>query len=207
MTGFAEDIRLLSGICLISLRIERGVQNKVLEAMSTGKPLISSSAAIQRISAYPFDFASVHEKFRSEKPGRRFRHCGPLLHRTHCPEAVPFIQPSVWDFGREAWNNPLLICKECKKGFQASQQSPFLIFRTLKRPARRSAKMERCASREFQWEKNLAFFSQTIPFRKKSGFFPRSSFAPYKKRNSAFSPKMSRFPLPKKPVSFPLLFL
>lgn len=56
VTGFVEDIRGYyqnADICVIPLRIARGVQNKVLEAMSTGKPVITSSAAIQGISATP----------------------------------------------------------------------------------------------------------------------------------------------------------
>ncbi len=56
VTGFVEDIRGYyddADICVIPLRIARGVQNKVLEAMSMGKPVISSSAAIQGISATP----------------------------------------------------------------------------------------------------------------------------------------------------------
>ncbi len=56
VTGFVEDIRGYyqdADICVIPLRIARGVQNKVLEAMSVGKAVVSSSAAIQGISATP----------------------------------------------------------------------------------------------------------------------------------------------------------
>jgi len=52
VTGFVEDIRPYyqeADICVIPLRIARGVQNKVLEAMSMGKAVITTSAAIQGI--------------------------------------------------------------------------------------------------------------------------------------------------------------
>ncbi len=56
VTGFVEDIReyyRASDICVIPLRMARGVQNKVLEAMSTGKPVVTTGIAIQGICALP----------------------------------------------------------------------------------------------------------------------------------------------------------
>lgn len=56
VTGFVEDIRpyyAAADICVIPLRMARGVQNKVLEAMSMGKAIVSTSAAIQGITAQP----------------------------------------------------------------------------------------------------------------------------------------------------------
>lgn len=54
VTGFVEDIRpyyAAADICVIPLRMARGVQNKVLEAMAMGKAVVSTSAALQGISA------------------------------------------------------------------------------------------------------------------------------------------------------------
>lgn len=54
VTGFVEDIRpyyYAADICVVPLRIARGVQNKVLEAMAMGKAIVTTSAAIQGITA------------------------------------------------------------------------------------------------------------------------------------------------------------
>jgi glycosyltransferase involved in cell wall biosynthesis len=40
-------------ICVIPLRIARGIQNKVLEAMSMGKAVVTTHAAVQSIRATP----------------------------------------------------------------------------------------------------------------------------------------------------------
>ncbi|MBF0468398.1 MAG: TIGR03087 family PEP-CTERM/XrtA system glycosyltransferase [Desulfamplus sp.] len=56
VTGFVEDIReyyRAADICVIPLCIARGVQNKVLEAMSTAKPVVTTSIAVQGIGAIP----------------------------------------------------------------------------------------------------------------------------------------------------------
>jgi sugar transferase (PEP-CTERM/EpsH1 system associated) len=56
VTGFVEDIRpyyMAADVCVIPLRLARGVQNKVLEAMSMGKAVVTTSAAIQGITAVP----------------------------------------------------------------------------------------------------------------------------------------------------------
>jgi len=56
ITGFVEDIRPYyndADICVIPLRIARGIQNKVLEAMSMGKAVVTTSAAVQSIKATP----------------------------------------------------------------------------------------------------------------------------------------------------------
>ncbi len=52
VTGFVEDIREYydsAQICTIPLRLARGVQNKVLEAMAMGKAVVATSAAIRGI--------------------------------------------------------------------------------------------------------------------------------------------------------------
>lgn len=54
VTGFVEDIReyySAADLCVIPLRIARGVQNKVLEAMAMGKPIVSTPSAVQGLNA------------------------------------------------------------------------------------------------------------------------------------------------------------
>ena len=53
VTGRVEDVRpyLKYARCVVApLRIARGVQNKVLEAMSMAKPVVASDAALEGIS-------------------------------------------------------------------------------------------------------------------------------------------------------------
>ncbi|OGR12271.1 MAG: hypothetical protein A2097_00800 [Desulfobacula sp. GWF2_41_7] len=55
VTGFVEDIRdyyASTRVCVIPLRIARGVQNKVLEAMSMAKAIVTTSPAVQGIEVY-----------------------------------------------------------------------------------------------------------------------------------------------------------
>lgn len=52
VTGRVEDIRPYlqhAGVCVASLRIARGIQNKVLEAMAMNKPILATPAAIEGI--------------------------------------------------------------------------------------------------------------------------------------------------------------
>lgn len=54
VTGFVEDVRpyLVHAIAAVApLRVARGVQNKVLEAMAMAKPVIASAAALEGIDA------------------------------------------------------------------------------------------------------------------------------------------------------------
>jgi sugar transferase (PEP-CTERM/EpsH1 system associated) len=56
VTGYVEDIRTYiaaADACVIPLRIARGIQNKVLEAMAMGKPVICTSQALEGIDAAP----------------------------------------------------------------------------------------------------------------------------------------------------------
>ncbi|MFW5906186.1 MAG: TIGR03087 family PEP-CTERM/XrtA system glycosyltransferase, partial [Desulfobia sp.] len=56
VTGYANDIREYyrkSDICIIPLRLARGVQNKVLEAMAMGRPVVTTSRVLQGIPATP----------------------------------------------------------------------------------------------------------------------------------------------------------
>ena len=66
ITGFVEDIRPYynnADVCVIPLRIARGIQNKVLEAMSMGKAVITTSAAVQSIRATPGVHLLVEDNF------------------------------------------------------------------------------------------------------------------------------------------------
>jgi sugar transferase (PEP-CTERM/EpsH1 system associated) len=54
VTGFVEDIRdyiATADICVAPLRIARGIQNKVLEAMAMGKAVVATTSAIEGITA------------------------------------------------------------------------------------------------------------------------------------------------------------
>ena len=65
VTGFVKDIRpwyARADICIVPLRIARGIQNKVLEAMAMGKPVVSTSQALQGLATTTF-------LFRADSPG------------------------------------------------------------------------------------------------------------------------------------------
>lgn len=54
VTGFVEDIRsyyAFADVCVIPLRLARGVQNKVLEAMSMGKAVVTTDKAARGVGA------------------------------------------------------------------------------------------------------------------------------------------------------------
>jgi glycosyltransferase involved in cell wall biosynthesis len=56
VTGRVPDVRpyLSNAACAVApLRIARGVQNKVLEAMAMGKPVVATPAALDGLSAVP----------------------------------------------------------------------------------------------------------------------------------------------------------
>ncbi|MEW6378726.1 MAG: TIGR03087 family PEP-CTERM/XrtA system glycosyltransferase [bacterium] len=56
VTGFVEDVRPYyqrADICVIPLRLGRGVQNKVLEAMAMGRAIVTTSKTIEGIHAVP----------------------------------------------------------------------------------------------------------------------------------------------------------
>jgi len=58
VTGYVDDIRPHvrgASVCVIPLRVARGVQNKVLEAMAMGVPVIASPGAAEGIDATPGD--------------------------------------------------------------------------------------------------------------------------------------------------------
>lgn len=54
VTGFVDDIRsyyAMANVCVVPLRLARGVQNKVLEAMSMGKAVVTTTKANAGIQA------------------------------------------------------------------------------------------------------------------------------------------------------------
>jgi polysaccharide biosynthesis protein PslH len=54
VTGYVDDIRkyyMMADVCVIPLRIARGLQNKVLEAMATGNAVVATSNAKEGIIA------------------------------------------------------------------------------------------------------------------------------------------------------------
>lgn len=56
VTGFVDDIRrylAAADVCVVPLRIARGIQNKVLEAMAMGKPVVATPQALEGIRALP----------------------------------------------------------------------------------------------------------------------------------------------------------
>ena len=56
VTGYVQDIQAWvkgAAVCVIPLRVARGVQNKVLEAMAMGVPVIATPAAAEGIDATP----------------------------------------------------------------------------------------------------------------------------------------------------------
>jgi sugar transferase (PEP-CTERM/EpsH1 system associated) len=56
VTGFVEDIRpyyKAADVCVIPLRLARGIQNKVLESMSMAKAVVTTSKALEGIGATP----------------------------------------------------------------------------------------------------------------------------------------------------------
>ncbi|MCF8063125.1 MAG: TIGR03087 family PEP-CTERM/XrtA system glycosyltransferase [Deltaproteobacteria bacterium] len=64
VTGFVQDVRPFyaqADVCVIPLRLARGVQNKVLEAMSMARPVVATSRANQGIRAVPGEHLLVRD--------------------------------------------------------------------------------------------------------------------------------------------------
>jgi sugar transferase (PEP-CTERM/EpsH1 system associated) len=54
VTGFVDDVRdylSAADVCVAPLRIARGIQNKVLEALAMGRPTVSTSFALEGVRA------------------------------------------------------------------------------------------------------------------------------------------------------------
>ncbi len=65
ITGFVDDIREYyhkMSVCVVPLRIARGVQNKLLEAMSMGRAIVTTSPAVQGIGALDKPFLSIEDE-------------------------------------------------------------------------------------------------------------------------------------------------
>jgi len=64
VTGFVKDIRpyyQTADVCVIPLRLARGVQNKVLEAMAMAKPVVITTRAIEGIHAIPEEHVLIED--------------------------------------------------------------------------------------------------------------------------------------------------
>ncbi len=62
VTGFVDDVRPYyeqADICVVPLRLARGVQNKVLEAMAMGKAIVASPSAVQGVVDIQNDHALI----------------------------------------------------------------------------------------------------------------------------------------------------
>lgn len=56
VTGSVDDVRsylAAASVSVVPLRVARGIQNKVLEAMAMGKPVVSTPAALEGLQAIP----------------------------------------------------------------------------------------------------------------------------------------------------------
>jgi len=68
VTGFVDDIRPYyekATVCVIPLRLARGIQNKILEAMSMARPVVATSKALEGIRAIPGEHAMVADSAQS----------------------------------------------------------------------------------------------------------------------------------------------
>jgi len=69
VTGFVDDIRpyyQFADVCVVPLRIAAGIQNKVLEAMSMNKPVVTTTKALEGIHAV------INEHIRIEDKSQNF---------------------------------------------------------------------------------------------------------------------------------------
>ena len=65
VTGWVKDIRpyyFFADICVVPLRIAAGVQNKVLEAMAMGKPVVTTAKALEGINAVTGEHIIAEDK-------------------------------------------------------------------------------------------------------------------------------------------------
>lgn len=56
VTGYVDDIRryiAMADVCVIPLRVARGIQNKVLEALAMGKSVVTTPQGLEGINAVP----------------------------------------------------------------------------------------------------------------------------------------------------------
>lgn len=64
VTGFVEDVRnyiVQADVCVIPLHIARGIQNKVLEAMAMGRPVVCTPEAAEGLNINPGEDISVQK--------------------------------------------------------------------------------------------------------------------------------------------------
>jgi len=68
VVGYVRDVRPYVGraaVCVVPLRIARGVQNKILEAMACGRPVVTTGRALEGIQARPGRDLLVADEARS----------------------------------------------------------------------------------------------------------------------------------------------
>jgi glycosyltransferase involved in cell wall biosynthesis len=56
VTGFVDDVReylAAASVCVVPLRIARGIQNKILEAMAMARPVVATQQAFEGLDAKP----------------------------------------------------------------------------------------------------------------------------------------------------------
>ena len=105
MTGMVPDVRpyLHHAMAAVApLRIARGVQNKVLEAMAMGLPVLATAAALEGIEATP-----VKEVLQLESPAQWQNCVNELLAHADRGAALGhaarqrILQDYVWDHNLE----------------------------------------------------------------------------------------------------------
>jgi sugar transferase (PEP-CTERM/EpsH1 system associated) len=121
VTGFVKDVRdyvAASSVCVVPLRLARGIQNKLLEALAMGRPVVTTAAAFEGaravagrdllVAGNPMEFATAVIALLQDPAGaallgrhaRRFaeKHCSwaenlepldVLLARPNIPTARP----------------------------------------------------------------------------------------------------------------------
>jgi glycosyltransferase involved in cell wall biosynthesis len=65
VVGYVKDVRdyiAIADVCVIPLHIARGLQNKVLEAMAMGRPVVCTSKAFEGIEAIPGEHLLVADE-------------------------------------------------------------------------------------------------------------------------------------------------
>lgn len=77
VTGFVDDVRTYYGraaVCVVPLRIARGIQNKLLEALAMGRPVVTTHAAAEGLEPGAADALRV-----ADDAGALARECIALL--------------------------------------------------------------------------------------------------------------------------------
>ena len=102
VTGTVPDVRPYlqhAAVVVAPLRVARGIQNKILEAMAMARPVVVSSAAASGVTAVPgvdFEIAANAEEFcRKIAGGNPRRKLAGRWGNVHVPGSSPTIAGSV----------------------------------------------------------------------------------------------------------------